>query len=310
MANFNFSLDNIISNDSMNNSVIGNQKNYTPLGEEKGLVTSQSADPEPRRALTTSTVSDILQGQSLYKNQGLVQTQFNEVLSNSQAQLLNMKINGSRIQSTESAAYLTGYDIPNAKVVNNLLNIDYSTGGTSGTPVSSTSPGGIAAPPSSGFILPKGQYRFPEHKTHYSNPSSGTQAIDIGADAGTPVFSPWDGKVEYIGHPTSASQNSGVGGQVKPGSSPDPDGGNAIVIQSDDGFSIYMAHFMSPPIVSIGDRVTKGQHVAYVGETGRASGPHVHASGCSGGNWTHVFGGIGKLNNIWDFMKEIESKAG
>jgi hypothetical protein len=97
MANFNFSLDKIINSDSMNGSVIGNQKNYTPLGEEAGLVTSQSVDPIPRKALTTSSVSDILQGQSLYKPQGLVQTQFNEVLSNSQAQLLNMKINASAV---------------------------------------------------------------------------------------------------------------------------------------------------------------------------------------------------------------------
>jgi len=155
-------------------------------------------------------------------------------------------------------------------------------------------PAGAFPPSNSGFILER-PYNFPTHKDHNAGGGDLT-AIDIGAATGRPVYSPWAGTVVYIGSPTPFS-----------GASFDPNGGNAIVIQSDlvDGkqYSLYMAHFQSPPLVKNGERVFKGQNVAFVGQTGRAYGPHVHCS-VTDSDWKNVFEKRGLP--VWDFMKRLE----
>ena len=79
--------------------------------------------------------------------------------------------------------------------------------------------------------------------------------IDIAADAGTPIMAAADGVV------TSSGWNGGYGRQVM------IDHGNGIV-------TLY-AH-NSENIVSPGQRIRKGQQIAYVGSTGYSTGPHVH----------------------------------
>ncbi len=51
--------------------------------------------------------------------------------------------------------------------------------------------------------------------------------------------------------------------------------GNAIQINHENGYITTYAH-MSVLIVSVGDRVKKGQKIGVVGSTGRSTGPHVH----------------------------------
>jgi murein DD-endopeptidase MepM/ murein hydrolase activator NlpD len=294
MAYFDFSISDMANGGTMANAVFGNTKNYTPLGNLQAIKTSESLG-EGKKSLTSWNVSDILQNNVTMKPVGINYTQFNEEASKMANYAYTAKIGGTHAD-IGVRNYLVGFDTMNTP--KDQLILDGIINGT-GTSNSVTDGNGHPAPPSSGFILPTGQYRYPTHKTHYTDAASGTTAMDIGADSGTPVFSPWSGVVSYIGYPN--------GGTISPGASLDVNGGNGIVIMGDNGYCIYMCHFMSPPIVGMDSRVTKGQNVAFVGETGRAFGAHVHVS-VGQGVWTSVFNN--PIDNIWDFMKEIEIQSG
>ena len=79
--------------------------------------------------------------------------------------------------------------------------------------------------------------------------------IDISAPWGTPVRATGDGEV------TGASMGSGYGRQV-------------VLNHGHDLITVY-AH-MSSVAVLPGQRVSRGQIVGYVGQTGRSTGPHLH----------------------------------
>src|SRR5262245_36045202 len=51
--------------------------------------------------------------------------------------------------------------------------------------------------------------------------------------------------------------------------------GNAVVIKTDDGRTMLYGHNQAN-LVRVGDRVRRGDIIAQVGATGRATGPHVH----------------------------------
>ena len=51
--------------------------------------------------------------------------------------------------------------------------------------------------------------------------------------------------------------------------------GNAVVIQTEDGRKMLYAH-NNQNFVQVGDWVSRGDAIAEVGSTGRATGPHVH----------------------------------
>lgn len=79
--------------------------------------------------------------------------------------------------------------------------------------------------------------------------------IDIGAPKGTPVVAVDNGRVVF------ADAQSGYG--------------NLIVIRHLDGLMTVYAH-NERNLVRLGENVTQGQLIAKVGQTGRASGPHLH----------------------------------
>jgi murein DD-endopeptidase MepM/ murein hydrolase activator NlpD len=91
------------------------------------------------------------------------------------------------------------------------------------------------------------------------DPFNGHMALhkgtDIAAKAGTPIQAVADGTVI----------ESGAKGTF----------GNAVVIQTDDGRRMLYAHNQQN-FVRVGDRVVRGDAIAAVGATGRATGPHVH----------------------------------
>ena len=81
------------------------------------------------------------------------------------------------------------------------------------------------------------------------------KGIDIAAPTGTPIIAPADGIVESI------KWHHGYGLTLK--------------IKHKLGFSTVYAH-LSKVNVKVGQFVKRGQIIAYVGKTGRATGPHLH----------------------------------
>ena len=80
-------------------------------------------------------------------------------------------------------------------------------------------------------------------------------AIDIAAAKGTEILAFADGVVRYIGESDSF--------------------GLYLMIDHDNGVSSFYAH-CSKLLVRKGDKITCGQTVALVGDTGNATGPHLH----------------------------------
>lgn len=87
--------------------------------------------------------------------------------------------------------------------------------------------------------------------------STGHKGIDIAIAGGTPIYAAHNGTVAATtGHSSY---------------------GNVVMIDNGDGISTLYAH-MQPPgaIVSVGQTVTQGQVIGYVGSTGNSSGNHLH----------------------------------
>jgi murein DD-endopeptidase MepM/ murein hydrolase activator NlpD len=98
--------------------------------------------------------------------------------------------------------------------------------------------------------------RFGERADPFDGGSEFHEGIDISANKGTPVFATADGVVE------SAAYNTGGYG-------------NLIVLRHGFGLETRYGH-LSRFAVKAGDRVERGQVIGYVGETGRATGYHLH----------------------------------
>jgi len=81
------------------------------------------------------------------------------------------------------------------------------------------------------------------------------QGIDIAAPPGTPVVAAADGVVRFAGW------NQGYG--------------KAIEIDHGHGITTFYAH-CSRIAVRVGQRVRRGQIIAYIGATGKTTGPHLH----------------------------------
>lgn len=79
--------------------------------------------------------------------------------------------------------------------------------------------------------------------------------IDVAADSGTPIVATADGVV------VASGWNGGYGRQV--------------VVDHGYGIATSYAH-NSENVVSVGQKVKKGQLVAYMGSSGFSTGPHVH----------------------------------
>ena len=91
-------------------------------------------------------------------------------------------------------------------------------------------------------------YRSWDHSNH--------KAIDIaGIPRGTPIYAACDGKVTFSGWYA--------------------DYGKLVIVDCGHGYQCYYGH-CSELLVSVGDRVEKGDTIAKVGMTGSASGNHLH----------------------------------
>lgn len=79
--------------------------------------------------------------------------------------------------------------------------------------------------------------------------------LDIAAPLGTPILAATDGEVMYTGTLRGY--------------------GNIVLLRHRDGYVTVYAHTQKN-LVQEGEVVRRGQVIARVGQTGRASGPHVH----------------------------------
>jgi murein DD-endopeptidase MepM/ murein hydrolase activator NlpD len=96
---------------------------------------------------------------------------------------------------------------------------------------------------------------FGSRKDPFTGQTSFHSGVDVGADEGSPIVAAGDGVVKKAGL---------YGGY-----------GNEVEVDHGDGRSTVYAH-ASALLVQVGDRVQKGQVIARVGHTGRATGPHLH----------------------------------
>lgn len=84
--------------------------------------------------------------------------------------------------------------------------------------------------------------------------------IDIANRSGTPLVSPADGTINYIGwNPWDTSDPAFI-----------------VVIDHAGGYQSGMAHLLPNAVVSIGQVVSRGELVGHMGSTGNSTGPHCH----------------------------------
>lgn len=105
-----------------------------------------------------------------------------------------------------------------------------------------------------------GALAFPVHGALYTSKFGWRgkrfhEGTDFGAPDGTPIYAAHDGVVVL-----QSSSHGKYGG--------------IVVIQGDKFLTVYGHN--SRNRVSQGERVSKGEHIADVGATGRATGPHLH----------------------------------
>lgn len=86
--------------------------------------------------------------------------------------------------------------------------------------------------------------------------------LDFAAPTGTPIHAVASGVVTSLGYEGAY--------------------GNQTIVTLDDGTEIWYCH-QNEFAVSLGDRVTQGQLIGYVGSTGNTTGPHLHLEVRPGG---------------------------
>ena len=113
-----------------------------------------------------------------------------------------------------------------------------------------------------GFISPVKGYTYISSffGWRFNNPNY-HPGVDFPAPANTPIRASASGTVIYVRTGAGYGRAWGYG--------------NYVIVDHGGGFSTLYAHCTSIP-VSVGDTVTKGQTIAYVGTTGWSTGYHLH----------------------------------
>lgn len=108
-----------------------------------------------------------------------------------------------------------------------------------------------------------------------TNEKSFHNGIDLTAPAGTPIGSLVSGEVIHVG-------------------SLEGDAGNNITIKGDNGMTYRYLHMLEPSKLEVGNKVSSGSLVGFVGSTGNSSGPHLHLAVKNGKDYVDP---IGYLNS-------------
>jgi murein DD-endopeptidase MepM/ murein hydrolase activator NlpD len=92
------------------------------------------------------------------------------------------------------------------------------------------------------------------------------EGIDFACPVGTDILAPCDGVVAKVGQCWGAAF-----------------GHNSVLLKVAEGYLLF-AH-CSKALVKVGDKVTKGQHIAESGADGNVTGPHLHMELQKGPGW-------------------------
>jgi murein DD-endopeptidase MepM/ murein hydrolase activator NlpD len=107
--------------------------------------------------------------------------------------------------------------------------------------------------------IPPATGRISSPSGNRTNPITGRSefhdGIDIAIPTGTPILAPKDGNITAAGFC--------------------PGYGHFIRLSHANGYTTFYAH-LSRTISQIGEAVTQGTHIAYSGNTGQSTGPHLH----------------------------------
>jgi len=165
--------------------------------------------------------------------------------------------------------------------VNGIVN-DYQANGDPGrnagpTPARTVSVANSAQ--NQNYAFPIRGYQGGDIPAHWGSADKGARGgADIFAPVGTPVQSMVSGNVQWANTNDSA-------------------GGNNVGILGDDGNTYYYAHMRDAPLVKPGQRVSTGQDLGVVGNTGNAKGTpsHLHIGIGKGiATGTGPLGGLGR----------------
>ncbi|MCP1660232.1 M23 family metallopeptidase [Neisseria perflava] len=109
------------------------------------------------------------------------------------------------------------------------------------------------------FMMPVSNYRKSSGYGYRNHPVLRKvkfhSGVDYAAPTGSPIYAAESGKVEFAGWKKGY--------------------GKTVIIQHDERFATLYGH-ASKYVVSPGEEVKRGQLIAYVGSTGRSTGPHLH----------------------------------
>ena len=107
-----------------------------------------------------------------------------------------------------------------------------------------------------GLFPIRGKYKLPASAMQRFGGARGHEGTDSFAACGTPLAAWTKGKVQYVGTHSRA--------------------GNYVVIERPNGESYAYMHLRDRALVDKGDEIFTGQRLGYVGDTGSASGCHLH----------------------------------
>ena len=111
-----------------------------------------------------------------------------------------------------------------------------------------------------GYVVPYKGYsgKFGWRKHPILKKKEFHKGLDLRAKLMTPVKAPADGVVEFAGY----HKSSGFG--------------NLVIIDHNYGFKTTYGHLSRKMVVKAGDFVKKGDIIAYTGNSGLSTGPHLH----------------------------------
>ncbi len=120
---------------------------------------------------------------------------------------------------------------------------------------------GLLANPVPGARLTQGygrtQFAVRNYRSQWHN------GIDLGAPVGTPVYATEAGEVVAMGNTDKYCPRGAYG--------------KYVVIKHGNGLTTFYSHF-SASVVSVGQKVSRGEPIGYVGNTGWSTGPHTQVT--------------------------------